>query len=64
MTDKVSILRLPEVLDRTGLSRSSWYAAMNEGKAPKPISILGGRAKGWSSKVIDEWIESVLEVAA
>jgi len=41
-----SILRLPTVKDRTGLSRSTIYLRISQGKFPKPVS-LGGRAVGW-----------------
>ena len=40
------ILRLPVVLDRTGLSRSTVYLRVTEGRFPRPVS-LGTRAVGW-----------------
>ena len=40
------ILRLPTVLDRTGLSRSTVYQRVTEGRFPRPVS-LGARAVGW-----------------
>ncbi|MDR3411824.1 MAG: AlpA family phage regulatory protein, partial [Formivibrio sp.] len=40
------ILRLPNVLDRTGLSRSTVYQRVSEGRFPRPVS-LGDRAVGW-----------------
>ena len=33
------ILRLPIVLDRTGLSRSTVYLRVSEGKFPRPVSL-------------------------
>ncbi len=48
----VSILRLPEVKQRSGLSRSSIYLYISKGLWPKPIS-LGVRAVGWPSNEID-----------
>lgn len=56
MTPK-SILRLPDVKQRTGLSRSSIYNAINAGVFPRHVS-LGARAVGWLSNDIDEWIAS------
>ena len=41
-----TILRLPAVKARTGLSRSTIYLRISDGRFPKPIS-LGGRAVGW-----------------
>ncbi len=51
----IRILRLPEVLARTGLSRSTVYMRLELGRFPKPIS-LGGRAVGWIESEIDAWI--------
>jgi prophage regulatory protein len=51
------IERLPQVKHRTGYSRSSLYAMILAGKFPAPIH-LGGRAVGWLTSEIDEWINS------
>lgn len=51
----ISILRLPNVKQRTGLSRSSIYAAVKSGVFPRPVS-LGARSVGWLDSTIDEWI--------
>jgi prophage regulatory protein len=48
-----TILRLPQVKKRTGLSRSSIYLRMAIGEFPASIS-LGGRAIGWIEQDIDE----------
>jgi prophage regulatory protein len=50
------IIRLPEVKDQTGLSRSSIYLRMSKGKFPQSIS-LGDRAIGWLEEDINQWIE-------
>lgn len=50
------ILRLPCVKSRTGLSRSTIYLRISEGKFPQPIR-LGSRAVGWIEAEIDEWLE-------
>ena len=50
-----SVLRLPQVKARTGLSRSSIYAAVKLGTFPAPIA-LGERAVGWLDSTIDDWI--------
>ena len=54
------ILRLPNVLDRTGLSRSTVYQRVSEGRFPKPVS-LGARAVGWVESDIEEWIGKQIE---
>lgn len=51
------ILRLPEVKARTGLSRSTIYARISEGRFPKSIS-LGDRAVGWLEHEIQEWLDT------
>ncbi len=52
---QVRFLRLPEVLARTGLSRSTIYVRMAQGRFPRPVS-LGGRAVGWIESELDEWM--------
>ena len=54
------ILRLPIVLDRTGLSRSTVYLRVSEGKFPRPVS-LGARAVGWIEAEVEEWIAGQIE---
>ena len=49
------ILRLPQVIHRTGLSKSSIYAFVSDGSFPKSIS-LGKRAIGWQESEINDWI--------
>lgn len=41
-----TVLRLPEEKSRTGLSRSTIYQRIAEGKFPRPTN-FGGRAVGW-----------------
>lgn len=55
-----TILRLPDVKTRTGLSRSTIYQHMSEGQFPKPISI-GLRAVGWLESEIEEWVARRIE---
>jgi prophage regulatory protein len=55
-----SILRLPAVKARTGLSRSSIYLLVSRGQFPRPIS-LGARAVGWIEKEISSWISGRIE---
>ena len=55
-----SILRLPKVKSRTGLSRSTIYLRIAEGSFPKPVS-LGGRAVGWTESSINDWVNQRIE---
>ena len=45
-------LRLPEVEDRTGKSKSTIWAAIKSGTFPKPIK-LGPRSVGWVESEIE-----------
>ena len=56
------ILRLPNVLNRTGLSRSTVYLRVTEGRFPRPVS-LGARAVGWIETEVEEWIARQIEVS-
>lgn len=50
-------LRLPEVKYLTGLSKSSIYARMSEGRFPKQVS-LGPRLVVWVDTEIEDWLKS------
>ncbi len=41
-----AILRLPDVKRQTGLSRSTIYLRISEGRFPRPVS-LGANSVGW-----------------
>ena len=49
------LLRLPEVLNATGLSKSTIYARISEGTFPKQIP-LGPRIVVWVESDIQKWI--------
>jgi prophage regulatory protein len=49
------ILRLPEVVLRTGRKRTQIYAAIARAEFPKQVPI-GPNAVGWLESEIDEWI--------
>ena len=56
------ILRLPNILARTGLSRSTIYQRVSDGVFPKPVS-LGGRAVGWIESEVEEWLVRAIAVS-
>ena len=49
------ILRLPAVIERTGLARSTIYLRMRNGNFPAPVN-LGGRAIGWVEADVETWL--------
>lgn len=51
------IIRMREVLNRTGVSRSTIYVLMGRGDFPPPLR-LGSHSIGWRDSDIEEWIAS------
>ena len=58
-----AILRLPVVLARTGLSRSTIYLRIAEGTFPKPVN-LGGRAVGWLESEVQDWLQRRIDASS
>ncbi|MCH8866944.1 MAG: AlpA family transcriptional regulator [Proteobacteria bacterium] len=56
----VKICRLPQVIDRTGLSRSAVYDLISKDKFPSQIN-LGPRSVGWIENEITAWIDDRIE---
>ena len=57
------ILRLPAVLERTGLSRSTMYRKIQEGTFPKQIA-LSTRCAGWRESAVSEWMRNPMFYSA
>jgi len=55
-----AILRLPAVKARTGLSKSTLYALMAEGRFPRAVR-LGRRSVGWPSGEVEHWLRQRME---
>ncbi|MBE5158588.1 AlpA family transcriptional regulator [Vibrio parahaemolyticus] len=56
------IIRLPEVIQETGLSRSTIYLRMSKGDFPQSIS-LGDRAVGWLQEEVNQWLEQKISAS-
>ena len=54
------IIRLKDVIDSTGLARSTIYKYIAEGTFPKPVS-LGDRCVGWVDSEVHDWILARIE---
>ena len=63
MTTKERFLRLPEVMSRTGKSRSAVYQAVKDKTMPAPIK-FSRRFTAWTESSIDAWIKAQIEAAA
>ena len=64
MTDGLKnnvIIKLPEVVKRTALSKASIYVFIKEGRFPRPIP-LGARAVGFLEEEVNIWIRSRVEM--
>ena len=64
------LIRLPEVLSRTGYGRTTIYRKMEDGSFPKSVKLGGppkdpeafdSRAVAWIEDEVDQWIESRIE---
>ena len=69
-TPQKRIIRLPEVLSRTGYGRTSIYRKMEDGSFPRSVKLGGpledpeafdSRAVAWIEDEVDQWIESRIE---
>ena len=51
----MKVIRLQQVMEMTGLGRSTVYKYVSGNWFPKPIP-LGGRSVGWLESEVKEWI--------
>ena len=67
---KHRLIRLPEVLSRTGYGRTSIYRKMKDGSFPKSVKLgnpledpnaFDCRAVAWIEDEVDEWVDSRIE---
>ncbi|MCG9698020.1 AlpA family transcriptional regulator [Shewanella sp. Isolate11] len=56
----MKLLRLNQVMERTGLGRSSIYNYMSTGEFPKPVKI-GPRVSAWVESEVEDWIMERIE---
>ena len=64
------LIRLSEVLSRTGFGRTSIYRKMEDGSFPRSVKLEGppidpnvfdSRAVAWIEGEVEQWIESRIE---
>lgn len=51
-----NLLRIQDVMKKTGIAKSTIWLWVKEGKFPKPIK-LSERITVWDENKIDEWIK-------
>lgn len=54
------LLRLKQVMEMTGLSRSYVYELAKQGKFPKPVK-LSEKSVAWVDQEVREWIDQRIE---
>jgi prophage regulatory protein len=55
-------LRLHQVKDFVGLSKSAVYARIAQGTFPKPVS-LGGRSVAWIESEVTAWMNARIDAS-
>lgn len=58
MNDSIQILRIGQVLELTGLSRTTLWRRVRAGEFPAPVRLGGlhSRAVGWRRSDVERWI--------
>ncbi|MEJ6122972.1 AlpA family transcriptional regulator [Vibrio sp. 2-Bac 85] len=56
------IIRISEIKERLGVSKSSIYLWISKGKFPKSIP-LGSRSVGWLEDDFNQWLEQRIAVS-
>ncbi len=51
------IIKIPEVIEMTGLSKSTIYVLISRGEFPAQLK-LSERASGWTLSSVEDWIDS------
>ncbi|WP_234830761.1 helix-turn-helix transcriptional regulator, partial [Vibrio anguillarum] len=59
-SDKLKVIRLKEIIELTGLSKSTIYRLTESKKFPKQLS-LGERSVGWLESEVNEWLEKRID---
>jgi prophage regulatory protein len=57
-TSNHQALKLPQVMERTTLSRATVWRFCKAGTFPKPFNLGGGHAVAWLERDINAWLEA------
>ena len=57
----VKLLRLPAVMEMTGLGRSTVYKLVQAKKFPEPVRVAVPKMTVWPSDVIEQWVQEKLD---
>ena len=59
MENQARLIRLPEVMKKTGFGKAWIYRLISQNRFPQPVKI-GVRATAFVESEIDEWIDVIL----
>lgn len=59
MNERKRLIRLPEVLNKTGFCKAWIYRLISRGDFPAPVKI-GERAIAFIESEVDEWIDQMI----
>jgi prophage regulatory protein len=54
--EDLALIRVPRVLELTGVSKSTLYTMMRQGRFPNSIKLPGGRVVAWRVSTIKAWL--------
>ncbi|MEG9438510.1 AlpA family transcriptional regulator [Edaphobacter sp. HDX4] len=55
---KKKFLRLPTIIETTGLSRSTIYRKLDDGNFPRPVR-LGPKSVAWIESEVQDWMDQL-----
>ena len=62
MSTNYSVIKMKELVQVVGISRSYIYALQARGEFPRPIRLVkGGRSTGYLRSEIDDWVKGRIE---
>jgi prophage regulatory protein len=61
--DVPRLIRLPEVLRRVPLKRSTIYSRVAQGTFPRPVRLGSPHAVAWVTAEINQWIDEQIHAA-
>ncbi|MBL8578355.1 MAG: AlpA family phage regulatory protein [Mesorhizobium sp.] len=56
--ETTTLLRLPAVLERTGVKRTTLFNLIQRDLFPAPVRIRNTRIRAWPSTAVDAWIHN------
>ena len=58
------LLRLPEVLSMTGLTKSALYRLIKNSQFPQSVKLANTTTTAWPEHLVQQWIKEQIEQSA